>query len=212
MSYNTLIGAKFFMSSGLDAAKTVTGISNANPPVVTSTAHGYANNDEILLLNNWDDLNEVVVRASSVATNTFQIGGGYDTTSTDFYPAASGAGTAQKVSGWTEIGQVLGVNAQGGEASFEEVKPYDRRTGVKIFTGFSGSSLEMTLGWDRSRGDQAALQTASRGAQKRAFKFVLPGGYFGYAYGTVSASAIPTFETVLKQRVVLTMAGIFTSF
>ena len=212
MAYTSLIGAKFFMSTGLDAAKTVTSISNANPPVVNSTAHGYVNNDEIVLFNSWDDLNEVVVRASSVATNTFAIGGGYDTTDTNFFPAASSAGTAQRVSGWLEIGQVLGVTPSGGEASFEELKPYDRRTGVKIFTGFSASSLEMTLGWDRARADQSALQVASRSAAKRAFRFTLPGGIFGYAYGTVSASALPQFETVLKQRVVLTMAGIFTSF
>lgn len=211
MSYNALIGAKFYVSTSLEAAKTVTAISNAAPPVVSSTAHGYADGNEIVLFNSWDDFNEVVVRSSATAANTFAFAG-YDTTDTNFYPAASSAGTAQRVAGWTEIGQVLGVNASGGEASFEEVKPFDRRTAVKIFTGFSGSSLEMTLGWDRSRGDQQALHTASRSAAKKAFKFVLPGGIYGYAYGTVSTSALPQFETILKQKVVLTMAGIFTSF
>jgi uncharacterized membrane protein YraQ (UPF0718 family) len=70
----------------------------------------------------------------------------------------------------------------------------------------------MTLGWDRSRTDQQLLQTASRSAGKRAFKFVLPGGVYGYAYGTVSASALPMFETILKQKVSIAMNGIFTSF
>lgn len=211
MSYYTLVGAQFFMSTGLDAAKTVSAISNAAPPVVSAAAHGYSNNDEILLLNSWDDLNEVIVRASSVAAGTFAVAG-YDTTNTDFYPAAASAGTAQKVSGWTPMGQILGISPSGGEASFEEVKPFERRNAVKIFTGFSAASLEMTLGWDRARADQVALQTASKTAAKRAFKFVLPGGVIGYAYGTVSASALPQFETILKQRVVLTMAGMFTSF
>ncbi|MCV2423406.1 phage tail protein [Paucibacter sp. DJ4R-1] len=211
MSYYTLIGAQFFMSTGLDATKAVTAISNTAPPVVSAAAHGYANNDELLLLNGLDDLNEVIVRAGSVAAGTFTIPG-YDTTNTEFYPAAATAGTAQKVSGWTPLGQVLGISPSGGEASFEEVKPYDRRNAVKIFTGFSASSLELTLGWDRARADQVAMQTASRTATKRAFKFVLPGGVYGYAYGTVSASALPQFETVLKQKVVLTMAGQFTSF
>lgn len=211
MSYYTLVGAQFFMSTGLDAAKTVTAISNQAPPVVSAAAHGYNNNDEILLLNSWDDLNEVIVRAGSVAAGTFTIPG-YDTTNTDFYPAAASAGTAQKVSGWTPMGQILGVTPSGGEASFEEVKPFERRNAVKIFTGFSAASLELTLGWDRARADQIAMQTASRTAAKRAFKFLLPGGVYGYAYGTVSASALPQFETVLKQKVVLTMAGMFTAF
>lgn len=211
MSYNTLIGAQFFISSGLDAAKASSGISNAAPPVVTANAHGYANGDEILLLNGWDDFNESVVRASAVAANTFAVAG-YDSSSTDFYPAASSAGSAQKISGWTSLGQVLGITPSGGEASFEEVKPFDRRTAVKLFTGFSASSLELTLGWDRSRADQTALQTASRTGAKRAIKFLLPGGIYGYAYGVVSASPLPQFESVLKQKVVFTMAGQFTSF
>lgn len=211
MSYNTLIGAQFFISSGLDAAKSSSSISNASPPVVTAAAHGYANGDEILLLNGWDDFNESIVRASAVATNTFAVAG-YDSSNTDFYPAASSAGSAQKVSGWISLGQVLGIAPSGGEASFEEVRPFDRRNAVKLFTGFSASSLELTLGWDRSRADQQALQTASRTGGKRAIKFLLPGGIYGYAYGVVSASPLPQFESVLKQKVVFTMAGQFTSF
>lgn len=211
MSYNTLIGAQFFLSTGLAAATNITAVTNAAPPVFTDAAHGYSNNDELLILNGWDDFNEAIVRASAVSTNNFTVAG-YDTTSTDFYPAAGAPGTAQKVSGWTPLGQVLGITPSGGEASFEEVKPYDRRNAVKIFTGFSASSLEITLGWDRTRSDQQALQTASRTGAKRAVKFVLPGGVYGYAYGTVSASALPTFESVLKQKVVFTMAGMFTSF
>lgn len=211
MSYNTLIGAQFFLSTGLAAPTVISGITNASPPVVSSTAHGLANGDEALILNGWDDFNEAIIRASAVAANSLQIAG-YDTSDTNFYPSASAPGTIAKVSGWTSIGQVLGINPSGGEASFEELKPFDRRNGVKIFTGFSAASLELTLGWDRSRSDQQALQVASRTGAKRAVKFILPGGIFGYAYGTVSASALPQFENVLKQKVVLTMNGMFTTF
>lgn len=211
MSYSTLQNAQFALSTTLDAAKTVTSMTNANPFVVNSTAHGYANGDEILLLNNWDDFNGAVVRASSVATNTFTVAG-YDTTDTNVYPAASSAGTAQKVMGWTALGQILQISGSGGEASFEDLRPFDRRSGIKIFTGFSGASIEMTLGWDRARADQQALAAASRVAGKKAMRFVLPGGTYVYAYGTVSVNPLPTFENVLKQRVIITLDGIPTSF
>lgn len=211
MAYFTLQGANFAISTTLEAAKTVTSITNASPPVVNSTAHGYANNDEIVLFNNWDDFNGAVVRASSVAANAFTIAG-YDTTDTVVYPAASSAGTAQRIAGWTAMGQILQVNGQGGEASFEDLKPFDRRSGIRVFTGFSGSSIEMVLGWDRARADQQALASTSRVAGKRAVRIQLPGGYFVYAYGTVSTSPLPTFENVLKQRVVITLDGIPTSF
>ena len=211
MAYQSLIGAQFFISSGFDAAKTITGITNASPPAVSSTAHSYANNDEILINTGWEDFDQSIVRASSVAANTFNIAG-YNSTNTDWYPSASSAGTAQKVTGWLSLGQILGITPSGGDASFEELKPFDKRNGIKIPTGFSAASLEMTLGYDRARADQIALQAASKSLSKLAVKFAMPGGSFGYAYGTVSASALPNFETVLKQKVVFTMAGMFTSF
>lgn len=212
MSYQTLVGAKFFMSTGLSAAVTLSGISNASPPVATtSAAHGGVDGDEFVIFNSWDDFNESVARIDQLTTTTFSVPG-YDSSDTNWYPAASSSGTVQKVSGWQEIGQVLAIDPQGGEAQFEEVNPFDRRNGIKVPTGFSAASLTMTLGWDRSRADQQLLQTASRSAGKRAFKFVLPGGYYGYAHGVVSASALPTFEKIMKQKVSLTMNGMFTTF
>lgn len=212
MSYQTLVGAKFFMSTGLASAVALTAISNASPPVATTAAaHGGIDNDEFLILNSWDDFNESIARIDQLTTTSFSIPG-YDSSDTSWYPPASSGGTVQKITGWQEIGQILGITPNGGEAKFEEVNPFDRRNGVKVPTGFSAASLEMTLGWDRSRVDQQLLQTASRSAGKRAFKFVLPGGYYGYAYGTVSASALPVFETIMKQKVSLTMNGQFTTF
>ncbi|MFN4115219.1 MAG: phage tail tube protein [Inhella sp.] len=211
MSYSTLVGAQFFISSGLDGAKNVTAISNAAPPAVTSAAHGYVDNDEVLLLTGWEEFNESVFRVDQIDAATFTLPG-YSSANTDFYPAAGAPGTAQKISSWIPLGQILDISASGGDAQFEELSPFDRRNGIKLPTGFSGSSLEMTLGWDRSRADQQAIQAASRILGKKAFKFVLPGGVYGYAYGTVSASALPSFEKVLKQKVSLTMSGMFTSF
>jgi hypothetical protein len=212
MSYQALVGAKFFISTGLGAAVNISSISNASPPLVTTAAaHGGVDGEEFVIFNSWDDYNEAVARIDQLSATTFTIPG-YDTSDANWYPPASAVGTVQKVSGWQEIGQVLGISPSGGEAKFEELSPFDRRNGVKVPTGFTASSLEMTLGWDRSRTDQQLLQTASRSAGKRAFKFVLPGGVYGYAYGTVSASALPMFETILKQKVSIAMNGIFTSF
>jgi hypothetical protein len=212
MSYNTLVGAQFAISSGFAGSINITGTTNAAPPVfTTASAHSYSTNDEVLVDLGWDDFNGVVVRAGAASGSTFSAPG-YDTTDTNFYPSASGTGTVKKISGWTSMGQVLAINPSGGEAAFEEVNPFDRRNGVKIFTGFSAASLEITLGWDRSRADQQAFQTASRTGAKRAIRFIMPGGIYGYAYGTVSASALPQFEKVLKQKVVITLDGQFTTF
>lgn len=211
MSYSQLYGMKVFVSSGLAAAKTVTSVTNTAPPVVNSTAHGYVDTDEIVLFNNWDFLKATVVRASSSSANTFAVAG-YDTTDTNFYPAAGSSGTAQKVSGWLPMGQILGFDPQGGDANFDEVNPFDSFVATKVFKGFSGTNFNITLGWDRNDATQQSMQLTSRVAGKRAIKIALPGGGYCYGYGTLVSSPLPKFEAVIKQSVVLTLDGIPTVF
>lgn len=211
MSYSQLFGAKFYVSQALAAAKTISSVTNAAPPVVNSTAHGYADNDEIVVFNNWDFMKSAVVRASASSANTFAVAG-YDTTDTNYYPAAGSAGTAQKITGWLPMGQILGFDVSGGDASFEELTPFDSLVATKIFKGFSGVSFSITLGWDRTDATQQSMQTTSRVAGKRAMKIALPGGGFCYGYGTLVASPLPRFESVIKQSVAFTLDGIATVF
>lgn len=211
MAYNQLFGCKFYVSSGLASAKTVSSVTNAAPPVVNSTAHGYSNGNEIVLFNNWDFLKSTVVQASSVAANSWAIAG-YDSTDTNYYPTAGSAGTSQLVSGWLPMGQILGIDTQGGDANFEDLKPFDSLVGTKVFSGFAGASVTFTLGWDPADATQQSLQTTSRVAGKRAIKFALPGGKFVYGYGTTVANPMPKFESVMKQSVVVTFDGINTIF
>lgn len=211
MSYYSIVGSQCHVSTGLEAAKTVTNITNAAPPVVSSTAHGYANNDEVLMLVDWEDFNYSVFRVSNVAADTFELTG-YDSSNTDFYPQGSDTGTAQEITGWTQIGQVLGITSSGGEIKFEELEPYDKRNGIKIPTGFTAAGLEFVLGYDRTLTAQQTLLTATRSQARKAFKFVLAGPSYAYAYGYVSASELPQFDRVLRRRVAVSIDGLFTSF
>lgn len=211
MSYLALVGSAFAITTGLASAKAISNITNAEPPVFTATSHGYSNADEVLLVVDWEDFNYSIVRVSSVATNTFEVAG-YDATNTTFYPQGSDTGNAYKISGWQSLGQILGITPQGGDARYEELAPFDKRNGVRIATGFNPSSFEMELGFDDSRTDQTLLLAASRGQEKLGFRFTLAGPTYAYAYGTVSCSALPIFDRILKRRVSVSMEGMFTSF
>lgn len=210
-TYLALVGSAFAISTGLASAKAVSNITNAAPPVLTATSHGYSNADEVLLVVDWEDFNYSVIRVSNQATNTFEVAG-YDTTNTVFYPQGSDSGNAYKISGWQALGQILGITSSGGDAKYEELAPFDKRNGVKIPTGFNASSLEFELGFNDTRTDQTLLLAASRSQSPLAFRFVLAGPTYAYAYGTVSCSALPVFDRVLKRRVSVSMDGMFTSF
>ena len=65
------------------AAKTISALTNANPAVATSTAHGYATGDEILLTYGWEDATDTVFRVTVIDANSFSIQG-LDSSNTSF--------------------------------------------------------------------------------------------------------------------------------
>lgn len=213
MSYYPVTGSRIYIQSAIAAAKNITALTNANPPVGTSTAHGYVDNDELLILNGWEDTNYSVFRANQLTTDTFELLG-FDASDTDWYPSGSGTGTAQKITTWTAIGQVLGVNSTGGDPRNITVQPIDKRNPINIPVGFNASSLTLTLGYDPAQAAQIEMLSASRSLGKRAIKFVLPGGGYAYCYGTVALSNIPTFDTngVMQIAAALSIDGMFTKY
>lgn len=213
MAYYPVTGSRIYIQSAIAATKTVSALTNASPPVATATAHGYSDNDEVLILNGWEDTNYSVFRVDSLTTDTFSLLG-FDATDTDWYTAGSGTGTAQKITTWLAIGQVLGVQSTGGDPRNITVQPIDKRNPVNIPVGFNASSLTLTLGYDPAQASQIEMLTASRGLDKRAIKFTLPGSGYAYCYGTVALSNVPTFDTnsVMQVTCALSIDGLFTKY
>ncbi len=213
MSYYPVIGSRCYVSTGFAAATNVTDITNAAPPAVTSASHALVDDDEALLLVGWEDFNYSVFRVNQTSTSVFELTG-YDSTNTDWYPQGSDTGTVAKVSGWQEIGQILGIQGGGGAPRNVTVQPYDRRTPQNIPIGFEAATLSMTLGYDPARADQIALLAASRALARRAIKFALPGGGYAYCYGTVSLSPLPNFNPngVLERTLAVSVDGLFTQY
>jgi len=193
MAYFFPEGSRFAFSTTLAASVTVTAITNANPGVATATAHGYANNDEILLASGWEDANNTIFRAGSVAANTFNLTG-LDTTNTSFYPAGAGVGTARRLSGWQSILQVLSVQSQGGDARFTQIQPLAARNAFQVPTGFNPSSFTMTLGYDPSIASFQTLIGLSRTLAPLAMRITLSGNGAIYFYGYISISEVPQMQ------------------
>lgn len=190
MAYYFPEGSSQQFANTFATAKTISAITNANPAVATSTAHGYATGDEILLQSGWEDATDTVWRVTTIDANTFSIQG-LDTTNTSFYPAGTGVGTAQKISGWTTIPQVLTISASGGDARFTDVAPLSKRNAVKIPTGFNATSVTLSLAHDASQANYITMLGISRNLSKVAFKQVISGGAVTYGYGYMNVSEMP---------------------
>lgn len=89
--------ARFLTNRGLvtETSKAVTGITQANPAVVTCASHGYNNGDQVLfpVVGPYTALQNQVFTVAGVTTNTFQLSG-YNGTS---LPAFSGSPTVARV-------------------------------------------------------------------------------------------------------------------
>ena len=93
---------RFFKDNGaiLEGDKTITGITQANPAVVTSSSHGYSNGDEIKITSvvGMTEVNNKRFLVAGVTTNTFQLTDkDGDNINSSAYTAYSSAGTANKV-------------------------------------------------------------------------------------------------------------------
>ena len=190
MAYSLPEGSSQQFSNTLAGSKTITAITNANPAVATCTAHGYTTGDEIMLSSGWEDATDSVYKIESVDANSFKILG-LDSTNTSFFPAGSGGGSAQKLSAWTAIPQVLTISASGGDARFTDVNPLAKRNGIRIPTGFNATSVTLSLGFDATTPTYKTMVGISRSLSKVAFKQVLSGGSVQYGWGYLTVSEFP---------------------
>ncbi|MFD0669721.1 phage tail tube protein [Ramlibacter sp. MAHUQ-53] len=193
MAYAFPEGSVQYFSNTFASAKTISAITNANPAVATSTAHGYTTGDEILLTSGWEDATDSVFKIEVIDANSFKILG-LNTTNTSFFPAGTGTGTAQKLSGWTSIPQVLTISSSGGDARFTDVAPLAKRNALRIPTGFNATSITLSLAHDASNANYQTMVDISRTLSKVAFKQVLGGGSTTYGYGYMSVSEVPSLN------------------
>ena len=190
MAYSLPEGSSQQFSNTFATSKAISAVTNANPAVATCASHGYVTGDEILLTSGWEDATDSVYKVEVVDASTFKILG-LDTSDTNYFPAGTGAGSAQKISGWTAIPQVLTISSSGGDARFTDVNPLSKRNGIRIPTGFNASSITLSLGFDATNANYKAMIGISRSLSKVAFRQVLSGGSVQYGYGYLNVSEFP---------------------
>lgn len=213
MAYFFPEGSKLFFSNTFASPKTVSAVTNATPAVATSTAHGFADGDELLFTSGWEDATDTIFKADQLSADTVGLVD-LDTTNQSFYPAGTGVGSLSKVSSWTEIPQTLGISTSGGDARFSTISPLAKRNDINVPTGFNAMSITVTLGHDPSNANYKTMVGISRTLQKVAFKLVLSGGAVGYGYGYMSVSEVPALSKGQANQVTaaITFLGRFMSY
>lgn len=184
-------GAIVSLATTYGSPKTVSAITNANPGVASSTAHGFSNGAILSMVSGWSNLNNRVVRVAGAATNAFNLDG-LDTSLTTLYPAGSGAGTATEITAFTQITQIMGFTTSGGDQQFTNFSFLEQDFETQIPTIRSAMSIAIDIADDPSLAGYAALKAAADARAVRALKIAMPDGSFILYQGYVSFNETPS--------------------
>jgi len=175
MSVSLPNGALISIASGYGSALPVTVLTNANPAVATSTAHGLLNGDFVEVTSGWSRLTNKVVRVSGVTANTFNLEN-IDSSLVSIYPAGGGLGTVRKVTGYTQLSQILSSASNGGEQQFLEYQFLESDAQKRIPTFKSASGLTFSVADDATQPGYILASVANDDRLPRAVKASLPSG------------------------------------
>jgi len=189
----------------LAAAKTITAITTASPGVASSTTHGFANGDVVLLrVTGMRQLDYMIVKVANVDSGTFELEGVDTTTFGTFV-----SGTAQAITFGAEAATFQDVNASGGEAQPIQVNTihidYDRELpGNKTALSYTFGSL-----WIPDDPCLLALAAAdrSKGVLGMRITFATNDTVFFAAYPSVSMAPTGSAGNPVTTPVAFRLAG-----
>lgn len=183
-------GSTFKVSTGYGANKTITGITNANPGVVSVAAHGGVLGDVVLLTDpGIQQLDGALYPIDNPLTGSFELP--VDTTDYDVFAAGSPTGDSHiNFVTFSTFCELTGVNRQGGSADQIEVSTIC--SDAKEFEqGLSDAgTLQLDFNLAVLETVQAAMKDAEESGDKMAFKITFPnGGGTVILIGTVQQSS-----------------------
>lgn len=200
-------GALVAIASGYTAALDMTAVSNADPAVSTLEAsHGIVDGDFIEVTSAWSRLTDKIVKAGTVSTNDVPLLG-IDTTSTSVYPAAGGTGSVRKITGWTQLSQILQSSSNGGEQQFLEYQFLESDAQKRIPTFKSASGLSFSIADDPTLAGYILAAEANDDRLPRAVRITLPsGGVIVYnAYISLNKTPSLTVNEIMACEITLSL-------
>lgn len=191
MSISLPNGALVAIASGYGSALSVTALTNANPAVATSVAHGLTDGDIIEVTSGWSRLTNKIVKVDQLTVDTFLMMG-IDASLTSIYPAASGVGSVRKITGWTQLSQILDSSSSGGEQQFLEYQLLEADAQKRIPTFKSAAGLTFSIADDPTLAGYILASTANDDRLPRAVRITLPNGSVIYYNAYISLNKTPS--------------------
>lgn len=201
-------GSTVSIASGYGAEKTISAITNANPGVATSAAHGFSDGDYIDVVSGWARLTDRIVRVDDSTTGTFELEG-IDTSSTSLFPTGGGAGTCREITGWTQLAQILDSTSEGGEQQYWTGQFLESDREIRIPTTKSAAGINFQIADDPTLPGYQLAKVANDDREPRAVMITLSNGQKLLYKAYISLSLIPslTVNEAMTVGVTLSLLG-----
>ena len=195
MAITLSTGATVSVASAYDAADTITTITNASEgSATTSAAHGITVGDYVEITSGWDLLTGRIVRAGAGTSGSTLVLEGIDTSDTVKFPPGNSAGTARKVTSWTQLSQVKSVSASGGSQNFANITAISDLVEKQVPTTRSAVTMTLDVYDDPSLPWYAAVVDADEAKSPYGLKMTFPNGSKLVASAYWSLMRVPTMN------------------
>lgn len=192
MAITIATGTQVAIATTYGSASNMTALSNATEAVATLAAgHGVVVGDFLEVTSGWDLLNGRIVRVKTVATNdiTFE---GINTSSTANYPAGSGTGSVRRITAWTSVTQVQGVDTGGGDQNYADITTITDRTQKQVPTTRNAQTIDLTVFDDPSLTYYAAAVSAAESSSTIGLRMIFPNSSRIVINAYISVQKMPT--------------------
>lgn len=213
MAFRLPNGSTFDFAEEYGDDVTITEISNANPAVVSATAHGFEAGDIVVITSGWVKLTGRSFKVGTVTTDTFVLTG-VNTLSTQGYPDGVSAGTAKKVEKWVNIPQITEVASSGGEQQFYQFGFLEEDEDRQIPTTKSPSTLTLTVADDPSQPYVPVVEAADELKEERVQRLNLVNGDIILYNSIASITNTPslTRNQIMVRTITLAQQGRVTRY
>lgn len=213
MAFRLPNGSTFDFAEEYGDDVTITGISNANPAVVTAPGHTFVAGDIVVLTSGWVKLTGRAFKVGTVEADTFVLTG-VNTLSTQGYPDGTSAGTAKKVDKWVNIPQITEVASSGGEQQFYQFGFLEEDEDRQIPTTKSPSTLTLTVADDPSQPYVPVVEAADELKEERVQRLNLVNGDIILYNSIASITNTPslTRNQIMVRTITLAQQGRVTRY
>ena len=168
-------GSTFEVHMSLGAAKTITGVTQANPAVVSSTSHGFIEGDGVKIssVSGMTQLNGNLYAVDNPASGTFELALTDSTGYTAFTTGSPADGIAEPIV-WSDFCELTGVNQQDAGADTIEVSTICS-TAKEFESGLSDTgTLTLDFNYAGLQPVQARLEAVKLSGETIGFRVTMP--------------------------------------